>query len=160
MSKQIPSLASTLLRNPPLQNPSSLQPFSSAPSSGLWRNRYVSPPSASQLRREAQKGGLMCPPPCDPSFWAQFTLPQALDTQAASVLSRSSKLGTGGPRWPGMSPCMSVDAQSAPSKNPHVIYLLESWCPYRFPIDHGPTSESISSLISPTPRVSPVSSSQ
>ncbi len=44
-------------------------------------------------------------------------LPRALDTQTASVLSRSSKLGTGGPVWPGMSSNLSVDAQSVPS--PH-----------------------------------------
>ncbi len=159
MSRQTPSLAFTLLRNPPLQSPFSLQPFSSAPSSGLWRNRSASPPSESRLHREAQKGRLMCPPPCNPPFWALFTLPWALDTQAASVLSRSSKLGTGGPVWPGMSPCMSADAQSAPSPNLHVTYLPENWFPYRFLVVRGPTPESTSSPISPTLRGIPVSSS-
>ncbi len=53
---------------------------------------------------EAQKGKPMFPPPCDPPFWAPFMLPRALDTQAASVLSRSYKIGTGGPVWPRMSP--------------------------------------------------------
>ncbi len=143
MLRQTPSPVSTLLKNPPHQSPFSLQPLSSAPSSGLWRNRSVLPPSASLLRREAQKGTLMCPPPCDPPFWAPFMLPRALDTQAASVLSRSSRLGTGGPVWPGMSASMSADAQSVPSPSLPITYPQENWSPYQFPVVRGPTSESI-----------------
>ncbi len=76
MSRQTPSLTFMLLRNPPLQSSFSLQPFSSAPSSGLWSNRSVLPPSASRLRQEAQKIRLMCPPPCNTPFLAPFTLPR------------------------------------------------------------------------------------
>ncbi len=78
----------------------------------------MSPPSASWLRREAQTGRLMCPPPCDPPFWAPFTLPRALDIQAASVLSRSYKLGTGGPVWPGVSLYVRGCSDCAISKSP------------------------------------------
>lgn len=53
-------------------------------------------------------------------------LPRALDTQVASGLSRSSKLGTGGLVWPGMSPNISVDAQSAPSPTLHITCPLEN----------------------------------
>ncbi len=56
-----------------------------------------------------------------------------------------------------VSPCMSVDAQIAPSPNLHVTYLSESWFPYRFLVIHGLTSRSISSPISLTLKVLPVS---
>ncbi len=69
----------------------------------------------------------MSPPPCDPPFRAPFMLPWALDTQAASVLSRSSKLGTGGPVWPGISPNLSADAQSVPSPNLLITSPPEIW---------------------------------
>ncbi len=142
ISRQTPSPVFTLLKSPPLQNQFFHQPFWWAPSSGLWKNRSVLPLSASLLLREAQKGKPMSSPPCYPPFRAPFMLPWALDTQAASVLSRSSKFGTGGPVWPGMSPNLSMDAWSVPSPNLLITSPPENWYPFQSPAVRGPTSKS------------------
>lgn len=83
-------------------------------------------------------------------------LPRALNTQAASVLSRSSKLRAGGPVWPRMSPNLSADAQSVPSPNLHITSPLENWYPYQSPIVRGPTSQLTLPLIFPTLKDSPL----
>ncbi len=118
--------------NPLHLNPYSLQPSLWAPSDGPWMKRSASTPSPNPLRWEAQKAKPMCPPPWGLPFWAPSMLPRALDTQAASVLSRSSKLSTGGPVWPGMSPSMFVDAQTVPSPKFHITYPSENESHYPF----------------------------
>ncbi len=136
-----------LLKSPPLQNELFHQPSSKAPSSGPRKNKSVSPLLASLLHREAQKGKPMSPPPCDLPCWAPFMLLRALDTQAASVLSRSSKLATGGPVWPGMSANLSTDAESVPSLH----HLPDGkLVPLSLPVVRGPTSESTLPRIIPT----------
>ncbi len=84
-------------------------------------NRSASLPLLNPLHWEVQKVKCTYSPPWDLPFWAPFMFPRALDTQAASVLSRSSKLCTGGPVWPAMSPSMFVDAQSVPSPKLHSL---------------------------------------
>ncbi len=57
----------------------------------------MTPLAPNLLRRAAQKGRLMFPPPSVKPYWAQYTKYRALDTQAANGPSRSSRLDTGGP---------------------------------------------------------------
>ncbi len=78
-------------------NPFSLQPLSSAQFSGTSTRTSMTPLAPNLLRRAAQKGRLMFPPPSVKPFWAQYTKYRALDTQAANGPSRSSRLDTGGP---------------------------------------------------------------
>ncbi len=59
--------------------------------------------------------------------------PRALDTQAASILSRSSRLCTGSPVWPGMSPSTFMDAQSVPYPKLHITYPLKKIVPLPIP---------------------------
>ncbi len=64
-------LAFTLQTPQPSLNPFSLQPLSSAQFSGTSTRTSRTPLGPNLLRRAAQKGGLMFPPPSVKPFWAQ-----------------------------------------------------------------------------------------
>lgn len=75
--------------------------------------------------------------PIGSSFWVQFIVSRALDTQAANGPSRFSKLGTLGQVCPVMSSSTSAVAQSVPCQRLHHL-LVGKLVP--LPIPHRPWS--------------------